>query len=54
MRKASPSPTALTISARVRELREADAQDRCDRQLAAIARLLQRAAEASRRSDGRK
>ena len=54
MRKATPSPTALTISARVRELREAEAQDRRDRQIAAIARLLRRTAEASRRSDGRK
>lgn len=54
MRKVTPSPAGLTISARVRELREAEAQDRRDRQFAAIARLLRRAAEDSRRSDGRK
>lgn len=46
--------TALTISAQVRALREADAEDRRDRQIAAIARLLQRAADDSRRADRRK
>lgn len=51
---ASPSPAALAVTARVRELREAEEQDRRDRQIAAIARLLQRAAGDSRRAEGRK
>jgi hypothetical protein len=54
MKAASPSPAALAVTARVRELREAEEQDRRDRQIAAIARLLQRAAGDSRRAEGRK
>lgn len=54
MKTASPSPAALAVTARVRELREAEEQDRRDRQIAAIARLLQRAADDSRRADRRK
>jgi len=54
MKAASPSPAALAVTARVRELREAEEQDRRDRQIAAIARLLQRAACDSRRAAGRK
>lgn len=50
---ASPSPAALAVTARVRELREAEEQDRRDRQVAAIAKLLYRAAEQSRRDHRR-
>ena len=54
MKAASPSPAALAVTARVRELREAEEQDRRDRQIAAIAKLLYRAAEQSRRRHGRR
>jgi hypothetical protein len=53
MKAASPSPTALAVTVRVRELREAEEQDRRDRQVAAIAKLLYRAAEHSRRNHRR-
>jgi hypothetical protein len=53
MKAASTSPAALSVTARVRELREAEAQDRRDRQIAAIAKLLHRAAEQSRRAQRR-
>lgn len=51
---ACPSPVALAVTARVRELREAEEQDRRDRQVAAIAKLLYRAAEQSRRRHRRR
>lgn len=54
MKAASPSPTALAVTARVRELREGEEQDRRDRQVAAIAKLLHRAAEQSRRRQRRR
>jgi len=41
----SATPPALSISGRVHELAEAEAMDRRQRQIAAIARLLRRAAE---------
>lgn len=53
MKAASPSPAALAVTVRVRELREAEEQDRRDRQVAAIAKLLYRAAEHSRRNHRR-
>lgn len=54
MKATTHSPTQLTISAQVRELREADAKDRRERQIAAIAKLVYRAADESRRRQGRK
>jgi hypothetical protein len=54
MKAASPSPAALAVTARVRELRQAEEQDRRDRQVAAIAKLLYRAAEQSRRRHRRR
>jgi len=54
MKAASPSPVALAVTARVRELREAEGQDRRDRQVAAIAKLLYRASEQSRRRHRRR
>lgn len=41
----APTPPVLSVSARVRELAEAEAMDRRQRQIAAVARLLRRAAE---------
>jgi hypothetical protein len=44
----------LLITTRVRELAAAEATERRDRQIAAIAKLLRRSAEDSRRVHGRK
>jgi hypothetical protein len=46
--------TDLLITTRVRELAAAEATERHDRQIAAIAKLLRRTAEDSRRVHGRK
>jgi len=48
----SPLPSDLLITTRVRELTAAEAQERRDRQIAAVARLLRRAAGSEGTSGG--